>query len=162
MDKFEEFEEDGIIDPEIENALDEVNRTPIEEQVTILNLMNGMRVKIRYKPRSMGHLMEATNGVSQKVVHNPKFRYEKWAKEVLPKLNSGLLNVRVVDDLSGKVPGKGELRFSLIDSGEYKRLYGLVFPGYAFDPSEDSGNEDNADSRKVGKGVRRVATSEGS
>lgn len=153
----EDFE--NVIDPEIDDALDEVNRTPIEEQVTILELLNGKRVKIRYKPRSMGHLMEATNGVSTKQVQNPKFRYEKWAKEVLPKLNSGLLNLKIIDDLSGKQPGKGELRFSLIDSGEYKRLFSLVFPGYQYDPEVDR-DEDSADHRKAGKGVRRVAAPE--
>lgn len=156
----EDFE--NVIDPEIEDALDEVNRTPIEEQVTILELLNGKRVKIRYKPRSMGHLMEATNGVSTKTVQNPKFRYEKWAKEVLPKLNSGLLNLKIIDDLSGKQPGKGELRFSLIDSGEYKRLFSLVFPGYQYDPSEVDRDEDRPGDRKAGKGVRRVAAPESS
>ncbi len=155
----EEF--DDIIDPEIDQALDEINRTPVEEQVTILELLNGKRLKIRYKPRSMGHLMEATNGVSTKQIQNPKFRYDKWAREVLPKLNSGLLNVKIVDDLSGKQPGKGELRFSLIGSGEYKRLFALIFPGYTFDP-EDSRDEDNADNRPSGKGIRRVAAPEGS
>ncbi len=37
----------------------------------------------------------------------------------------------------------------------------VFFPGYTFDP-EDSRDEDNADNRPSGKGIRRVAAPEGS
>jgi hypothetical protein len=151
MDEFE------VIDPEVESALDEINRSPVQEESTVLDLLNKRRIRIKYKPQSMAQMMQATQGISTKARSNPTFDFTRWAKEVLPKLNSALLNIRVVNDLDGKDPGKGELRFSLIGSGEYKRLYALCFPGYAFDPAEDSRDEDHVVDRKVGKGVRKVA-----
>ena len=156
MDEYE------VIDPEVETALDEINRSPVQEEYTVLELLNKRRIKIKYKPQSMAQMMQATQGISTKARTNPTFDFTRWAKEVLPKLNSALLNVRVVNDLDGKEPGKGELRFSLIGSGEYKRLYALCFPGYAFDPSEDSRDEDHAPDRKIGKGVRKVAAAQSS
>ena len=142
-----------VIDPEIEGALDEAIKTPVSDGVTILQLVNGKKLKIRYKPQGIGQMMQAVNGTPTKRKSND-FRYDLWAKEVLSRLNMALLNVQIVDDLSGKRPGKGEIPLSLIPSGEYYRIFELCFPGYADDP-KDSGNEYSPVNRKAGKGVSR-------
>lgn len=144
---------DGVIDPDIEGALDEAIRTPVQDGVAILTLLNEKKIKIRYKPMGMAAMMEAANGTptSRK---SKDFSYSRWGKEVLSKLNKALLNIQIVDDLSGKRPSGRELPFSLIPPGEYYRLYELCFPGYSIDPA-DSGDKDNAGPRKTGKGVSR-------
>ena len=145
-----------VIDPEIEGALDEAIKTPVSDGVTILQLVNGKKLKIRYKPQGIGQMMQAVNGTPTKRKSND-FRYDLWAKEVLSRLNMALLNVQIVDDLSGKRPGKGDVPLSLIPSGEYYRLFEACFPGYADDP-KDIRDELGASNRKAGKGVPRGAS----
>ena len=152
---------DDVIDPELmEAALDEAMNKPVEDCVTILELLNGAKIKLRYRPKGIAHMMEAAQGTPTRQ-KSSRFDYARWSKEVLPKLNSAILNTQIVDDLGGKPIEKGKIRFSLIPAGEYYRLYDACFPGYSDDP-KDSRDKDNANSGKTGKGVRRVASSESS
>ena len=155
----DDFED--VIDPELmEAALDEAMNKPVDDGVTILELLNGARIKIIYRPKGIAHMMEAAQG-TQTRQKSSRFDYSRWSKEVLPKLNSAIRNTQIVDDLDGKPIGKRQIRFSLIPAGEYYRLYDACFPGYSDDP-KDSRDKDNSNSCKVGKGVRRVASSESS
>lgn len=152
--------EDDVIDPELnEQALEEAIKTEVSQGVTVLELLNGKKIKIRYKPQSIATMMEAANGTPTRRKSND-FRYKDWAKEVLKKLNSALLNVKIVDDIGGDRPGKGEIPLSLIPAGEYYRLYEACFPGYADDP-KDSRDEAAPQRGKAGKRVPPVADDPG-
>jgi hypothetical protein len=149
---------DDVIDPELNiDALAEALATPIPEGVTILALLNGAKVKVRYLPQSIATSLEFDDGTPIQInKRKPTFNYKKFFKDILPKMNAlALKNIRLYDDLSGAVAdGKNWIPLSLISPGEYSRLRDLCFPG-ADDDSDDSENQDNAASRKSGKGVRR-------
>jgi hypothetical protein len=148
---------DDIIDPDanIEALAEAMGRT-IQEEVTILTLLNQARVKVRYMPQSIGSSLEFDNGTPiAPGTRKPKFQFNKWAREVLPKLNAlALKNVQIINDLDGKAEmPKNGIRLSLISPGEFRRLQELCFPG-AVDDSPDSEDEDNAPRGKSGKRVR--------
>lgn len=152
MSKFDE-----IIDPDQNiDALAEAMGQPVSEEVTILNLLNKTRVKVRYQPQSLGASLEYDHGapVTQNV-RKPKFDFFKWAKESLPKLNElALKNIQIVNDINKPdlAIAKGEVRLSLISPGEFRRLQDLCFPGTS--DTSDSEDEDYATSRPRGKGIR--------
>jgi hypothetical protein len=148
---------DEIIDPDLNiEALNEAMGVAVTEEVTILNLLNKRRVKVRYQPQSIGAALEYDHGtpVAQNV-RKPKFDFYKWAKESLPKLNDlALKNIQIVNDIGKEdieLPKNG-IRLSLISSGEFRRLQDLCFPGTS--DAEDSEYQDHADGRKGGKGIR--------
>jgi len=118
----------------------------------ILELLNEKKIKVRLKPRSMAHMMEAANGTPTRR-KSTDFSYKNWSKEVLGKLNTALQNVKIVDDLGGSRPGKGEIPLSLIPPGEYYKLYERAFPGYSTDPS-DLRDKDHAPGGTNRKGIR--------
>lgn len=156
QDKFDE-----IIDPD-ENieALAEAMGQAVQEEVTILSLLNGRRVKVRYLPQSIGSSLEFDDGTPiAPGTRKPKFQFRKWAKEVIPKLNGlALKNVQIVNDLDGKAEmPKNGIRLSLISPGEFRRLQDLCFPGTS-DDSPDSENEDLSNDRPNRKRVRQNAS----
>ncbi len=150
---------DDVIDPD-ENmeALAEAMGQPIKEEVTILELLNKRRVKVRYIPQSIASSLEFDDGTALNPpgTRKPKFNYRRWAREILPKLNSlALRNIQIVNDLDSatiEIP-RGGVRLSLISPGEFRRLQDLCFPGSSDnDIGED---EDNEPRRKGSKGLRR-------
>ena len=147
---------DDVIDPD-ENiaALQEAMGLPVEEEVMILSLLNGRRVKVRYLPQSIASSLEFDDGTPIQVqTRKPKFNFRKWAKEIIPKLNGlALLNIEVVNDLDGACAmSPRAVRLSLISPGEFRRLNQLCFPGASED--WDSSDEDHVPNRKGGKGLR--------
>ena len=153
-DKFDE-----IIDPD-ENiqALAEAMGKPIEEEVTILELLNRARVKVRYLPQSIASSLEFDDGspLTPPGTRRPKFNFKRWAKEIIPKMNAlALKNIQILADLDGERPdaSKKEIPLSLISPGEFRRLQDLCFPGAAEDTS-DSEDKDTVPYRKGGKGLR--------
>ena len=146
-----------VIDPDQNiDALTEAMGKPVEEEVTILNLLNHTRIKVRYQPQSLGASLEYDHGapVAQNV-RKPKFDFYKWAKESLPKLNElALKNIQIVNDINKPdlAIAKGEVRLSLISPGEFRRLQDLCFPGTS--DTSDSEDEDYATGRPHSKGVR--------
>lgn len=152
---------DDVIDPEVAaEALLEAQGKGIQEEVTVLELLakqpsgSPVKVKVRYVPQSMGSALEFEDGTPIKNERNPKFKASTWNKNILKKLNTlALKNIQIVNDLDGKEPGPREIRLSLISEAEFKRLYGLCFPG-ASDGSDDSEIEDNAYGGKKRKGLR--------
>lgn len=159
----EKFED--VIDPD-ENieALAEAMGLPIEEKIMWppLELLNGQKVKVRYLPQSIATSLEFDDGtpVTPPGTRRPLFKYSKWVKEVIPKMNAlALKNIQIINDLDKKnqeIP-KGYVRLSLISLGEFRRLQNLCFPG-ATDDSSDSEDEDNAPRGKGRKGIRKDAT----
>ena len=154
---------DEVIDPDLNlEALAEAQGREIKEETTILSLLikndygNPIKIKVRYMPQSIASSLEYDDGTPiKKGVRKPVFEFSKWAKNVLPKLNGlALKNIQIVNDRDGRELAPGEVKISLIGEGEFKRLYGLCFPG-ADDGSTDSEDEDTENSGKVGKGVRR-------
>ena len=147
---------DDVIDPD-ENiaALQEAMGQPVAEEVMILSLLNGRRVKVRYLPQSIASSLEFDDGTPIQVqTRKPKFNFRKWAKEVIPKLNGlALRNIEIVNDLDGTCTmSPRAVRLSLISPGEFRRLNQLCFPGASED--WDSSDEDNVPDRKNGKGLR--------
>lgn len=147
---------DDVIDPDSNiEALAEAMNEPVSEEVTILELLNKKRIKVRYQPQSLGASLEFDHGAPVSAnVRKPKFDFFKWAKESLPKLNElALKNIQIVNDINKDVAiGKGEVRLSLISPGEFRRLQDLCFPGTT--DTQDLTNEDSSAPRKSGKGVR--------
>lgn len=153
---------DDVIDPDLNiEALAEAQGKGIQEETTILELLakneygNPIRVKVRYVPQSVASSLEYDDGTPlRKDERKPKFRASVWAKTVLQKLNTlALKNVQIVNDMDGRPVGPKEIRLSLISDGEFKRLFGLCFPG-ASDYSPDSEDEDNGNGGKKRKGIR--------
>ena len=147
---------DDVIDPD-ENiaALQEAMGQPVAEEVMILSLLNGRRVKVRYLPQSIASSLEFDDGTPIQVqTRKPKFNFRKWAKEIIPKLNAlALRNIEIVNDLDGTCTmSPRAVRLSLISPGEFRRLNQLCFPGASED--WDSSDEDNVPDRKNGKGLR--------
>lgn len=145
-----------IIDPD-ENiaALQEAMGQPVAEEVMILSLLNGRRVKVRYLPQSIASSLEFDDGTPIQVqTRKPKFNFRKWAKEVIPKLNAlALRNIEIVNDLDGTCTmSPRAVRLSLISPGEFRRLNQLCFPGASED--WDSEDQDHVPDRKNGKGLR--------
>lgn len=154
---------DDVIDPDLNlEALAEAQGKGIAEETTILELLakndygNPIRVKVRYLPQSIASSLEFEDGTPiKKGERKPVFKFSRWAKNILPKMNAlALKNIQIVNDLDGATPGPRDIRISLIGEGEFKRLHGLCFPG-AGDGSDDSPDEDNETGGKTGKGVRR-------
>lgn len=147
---------DDVIDPDSNiDALAEAMNEPVVEEVTILELLNKKRIKVRYQPQSLGASLEFDHGSPvQPNVRKPKFDFHKWAKESLPKLNElALKNIQIVNDINKDVAiGKGEVRLSLISPGEFRRLQDLCFPGTT--DTQDLTDEDSSTPRKSSKGVR--------
>lgn len=146
-----------IIDPD-ENiaALSEAMGENIKEEVTILQLLNGYKVKVRYLPQSIGASLEYDDGTPVQVAQRkPKFNFRRWARDVLPKMNDlALKNIRIVNDLDGSVSLEPrDVRLSLISPGEFRRLNQLCFPG-AIEDLADSEDEDNAARSSRRKGLR--------
>ncbi len=152
MSKFDE-----VIDPDSNiDALTEAMDLMVAEEVTILELLNKVRIKVRYQPQSLGASLEYDHGTPvQANVRKPKFDFHKWAKESLPKMNElALKNIQIVNDVNkpDMTIGKGEVRLSLISPGEFRRLQDLCFPGTS--DTQDLTDEDGPAPRKSGKGVR--------
>lgn len=154
---------DEVIDPDLNlEALAEAQGKGIQEETTILELLakndygNPVKVKVRYMPQSIASSLEYDDGTPiKRETRSPKFNYKKFIANHLGRLNAlALKNVQIVNDLAGETPGPRDIRLSLISDGEFKRLYGLCFPG-AGDGSTDSEDEDNESGGKAGKGVRR-------
>jgi hypothetical protein len=149
---------DDVIDPDSNiDALAEAMNEPVDEEVTILELLNKRRIKVRYQPQSLGASLEFDHGTPMQAnVRKPKFDFHKWAKESLPKMNElALKNIQIVNDV-GKpdmAVGRGDVRLSLISPGEFRRLQDLCFPGTT--DTQDLTDEDGSSTRKSGKGVRR-------
>jgi len=149
---------DAVIDPD-ENvqALAEAMGRPIEEEVTILELLNHARIKVRYLPQSIASSLEFDDGspLTPPGTRRPKFNYRRWAKEVLPKMNGlALKNIQIVDDFDQSASlGPRDVKLSLISPGEFRRLQDLCFPGAVENP-EDSEQSDNATDRPHRKGLR--------
>lgn len=148
---------DDIIDPDANiEALAEAMNEPVREEATILTLLNGRKIKVRYMPTGIGRSLEFDHGTPVSTnTRKPKFDFYKWAKEVLPKLNElALKNIRIVNDINKPdlVLEKGDVRLSLIGSGEFRRLQDLCFPGTS--DTEDLPDEDSAPAGKSGKGLR--------
>lgn len=144
------------VDPENLDALMEAMQTPVKEQKTKLELLNGFVIDpVIYIPQSLGASLEFDNGTPVSTnTRKPKFEYRKWAKEVLPKINElALQNIKIVDDIGKEITiGKGEVRLSLIGPGEFRKLQDLCFPGTS--DTEDFPDEDCAPPRESGKGAR--------
>lgn len=144
------------VDPDNLDALMEAMQTPVKEQKTKLELLNGFVIDpVIYIPQSLGASLEFDNGTPVSTnTRKPKFEYRKWAKEVLPKINElALQNIKIVDDIGKEITiGKGEVRLSLIGPGEFRKLQDLCFPGTS--DTEDFTDEDSAPPRKSGKGAR--------
>jgi hypothetical protein len=161
----EKFED--VIDPEQNvEALAEAQGKGIEEEITILQLLvknsvgDPIKVKVRYLPQSIGSELEYENGkptppTTPPGTRRPKFNFRTWAKNNLSQLNDlALKNIQIVNDLDGSVTlGPKDIKLSLIASAEFRRLYGLCFPGASID-SEDSENENNVSGRPKRKGIR--------
>jgi len=149
---------DAVIDPD-ENvqALAEAMGRPVEEEVTILELLNKSRIKVRYLPQSIASSLEFDDGtpLTPPGTRRPKFNYRRWAKEVLPKMNGlALKNIQIVDDFDQSASlGPRDVKLSLISPGEFRRLQDLCFPGAVENP-EDSEQSDNAADRPHRKGLR--------
>jgi hypothetical protein len=147
-----------VIDPD-ENidALAEAMGQPVTEEVTILELLNHARIKVRYQPQSLGASLEYDHGSPVSAnVRKPKFDFHKWAKESLPKMNElALKNIQIVNDINkpDMAIAKGEVRLSLISPGEFRRLQDLCFPGTT--DTQDLTDEDSSTPRKSGKDKRR-------
>lgn len=153
-----------IIDPELmSDALMEAMGEPVREEVTILQLLNGHKIKVRYLPQSIGTSLEYDHGTptTPPGTRKIKFDYRKWVKDTVQKMNDlALKNVQIVNDitLDGKVDQnivlrKGEIRMSLIGPGEFSQLRELCFPGADSDAPDSEVQPDEA-RRKSGKGVR--------
>ena len=165
---------DDVIDPELNaEALAEAQGKGIQEETTILELLakndygNPVRVKVRYRPQSMADELEYQNGKptprpTPPGTRRPKFDFKKWAKDNLPQLNDlALKNIQIVNDLDGSVEvGPRDIKLSLIASAEFRKLYGLCFPGASVD-TDDSEDSDNAVGRKKRKGIRIKGADEG-
>ena len=148
---------DDVIDPDSNiEALAEAMNEPVTEEVTILELLNKKRIKVRYQPQSLGASLEFDHGSPISTnVRKPKFDFFKWAKELLPKMNElALKNIQIVNDINKPdlTIAKGEVRLSLISPGEFRRLQELCFPGTS--DSQDLTDEDGPAVRSRGKGVR--------
>lgn len=146
-----------IIDPD-QNiaALSEAMGEDIKEEVTILQLLNGYKVKVRYLPQSIGASLEYDDGTPVNVAtRKPKFNFKRWARETLPKMNDlALRNIRIVNDLDRSVALEPrDVRLSLISPGEFRRLNQLCFPG-AIEDLADSDNEDSVSHSPRRKGLR--------
>ena len=161
---------DDVIDPDLNlEALAEAQGKGIAEETTILELLakndygNPIRVKVRYLPQSIASSLEFEDGTPiKKGERKPVFKFSKWAKNILPKLNAlALKNIQIVNDLDGAEPGPRDIRISLIGEGEFKKLHALCFPG-ASDDSTDSEDEAHDDGRKKRKGVRSKGTNDSS
>jgi hypothetical protein len=148
---------DEVIDPENFDALAEAMNEPVTDEVTILTLLNQRRVKVRYQPQSLGASLEYDHGTAVSAnVRKPKFDFHKWAKESLPKMNElALKNIQIVNDINkpDMIIGRGDVRLSLISSGEFRRLQDLCFPGTT--DTQDLTDEDSSAPRKSGKDKRR-------
>lgn len=148
---------DEVIDPDSNiDALTEAMGQPVTEEVTILELLNHARVKVRYQPQSLGASLEYDHGTAVSAnVRKPKFDFHKWAKESLPKMNElALKNIQIVNDINKDIAiGKGEVRLSLISPGEFRRLQDLCFPGTT--DTQDLTDEDSSAPRPRGKNIRR-------
>lgn len=153
---------DDVIDPELNaDALAEAQGKGIAEETTILELLakndygNPIRVKVRYLPQSIASSLEFEDGTPiKKGERKPVFKFSRWAKNILPKMNAlALKNIQIVNDLDGAEPGPRDIKISLIGEGEFKKLHALCFPG-ASDDSTDSEDEDNANGGKKRKGIR--------
>jgi hypothetical protein len=150
---------DEVIDPDIAiEALQEAMGIEVEQGVTILQLLNGRKVKVRYVPQSIGSSLEYDHGTPINTnTRKPKFDFYKWVKEVLPKMNDlALKNIQIVNDIGKadiEMPRNG-VRLSLLSSGEFKRLRDLCFPG-ATDDAPDSDEPDRPKAGKGGKGIQR-------
>jgi hypothetical protein len=149
---------EDIIDPDANlEALNEAMGIPVREEVTVLELLNKKKIKVRYEPQSIAASLEYDDGSpmtapGSRQARKPKFDYGKWARERLPKLNDlALKNIQIVD--REPQPGTREIPLRLIGSGEFFRLEGLCFPG-ASEDLPDSENQDDAPRRKGGKGLR--------
>ena len=148
---------DDVIDPDTNlEALNEAMGIEVEQGVTILQLLNGRKVKVRYVPQSIGSSLEYDHGTPINTnTRKPKFDFYKWVKEVLPKMNDlALKNIQIVNDIGKadiEMPRNG-VRLSLLSSGEFKRLQDLCFPG-ATDDAPDSDEPDRPKAGKGGKGV---------
>lgn len=152
MSKFDE-----IIDPDSNiDALAEAMNLPVTEETTVLELLNKVKIRIRYQPQSLGASLEFDHGTPvQANVRKPKFDFYRWAKESLPKMNElALKNIQIVNDVNKPdlTIGKGEVRLSLISPGEFRRLQDLCFPGTS--DTQDLTDESGPAPRKSGKGVR--------
>lgn len=153
---------DDVIDPDLNlEALAEAQGKGIEEEVTILELLtkqasgNPVKVKVRYLPQSIASSLEFEDGTPIKAnERKPKFKFSRWAKNILPKMNAlALKNIQIVNDLDGAEPGPRDIRISLIGEGEFKRIHGLCFPG-AGDGADDREDEADAPNRAKRKGLR--------
>lgn len=147
--------DNNVIDPENYEALAEAMNEPVCEEVTILNLLNQKRIKVRYQPQSLGASLEYDHGTPVSAnVRKPKFDFRKWANESLPKMNElALKNIQIVNDINKDIViGKGEVRLSLISPGEFRRLQDLCFPGTT--DTQDFADEDSSSARSRGKGIR--------
>ena len=148
---------DDVIDPDTNlEALNEAMGIEVEQEVTILKLLNGRKVKVRYVPQSIGTTLEYDHGTPINTnQRKPKFDFYKWVKEVLPKLNDlALKNIQIVNDIGKadvEMPRNG-VRLSLLSNGEFKRLQDLCFPG----ASDDTPDSDEPDRSNAGKGGKRV------
>jgi hypothetical protein len=152
---------EDIIDPE-DNAdiLLEASGKQIKEEVTILSLLVGTKIKVRYLPASAASNFQYDDGQQIHADSNPKFKYKKNMGELIRKINDLCLkNIKIIDDLSfpDHVFQRGEVRFSHIAPGEWTRLRELCFPGAQFD-TPDSEDPDNVPDRKNSKGLRKDAT----
>lgn len=146
---------DDVIDPDVNlEALNEAMGISVQEEVTILQLLNGKKVKVRYLPQSIGASLEYDHGTPISQQRKPKFDFFKWAKEMLPKMNDlALKNIQIVNDINKpdvEMPRNG-IRLSLLSSGEFKRLQDACFPGVS-DDTPDSDDPDSFKARKGGKG----------
>lgn len=155
---------EDVIDPDSNiDALAEAMDEPVTEEVTILELLNHVRIKVRYQPQSLGASLEYDHGSPVSAnVRKPKFDFHKWAKESLPKMNElALKNIQIVNDINkpDMTIGRGEVRLSLISPGEFRRLQDLCFPGTT--DTQDLTDEDGPAPRKSGKSVRPKSNASG-
>ena len=155
---------EDVIDPDSNiEALAEAMDEPVIEEVTILELLNKKRIKVRYQPQSLGASLEFDHGTPVSAnVRKPKFDFHRWAKESLPKMNElALKNIQIVNDINKPdlVIGRGEVRLSLISPGEFRRLQELCFPGTS--DTQDLTDEDGSAARPRGKGIRAKSDSTG-
>jgi hypothetical protein len=147
------------------DALAEAQGITIQEGITVLELLNKKKVRVRFTPQSVASSFNYDDGSPiKKPTRKPTFNYRQWSKDTFNKLNDlALKNVQIVDDIAkpNETIPKGGIRLSLISIGEYKRLYNLCFPGASQDVP-DSEESDNADDRPNSKGVRRQSAQDGS
>lgn len=159
--------DEGIIDPEtMADALAEAMGQEIKEETTVLELLTkdsagrNYRVKVRYLPQSIASSLDYDDGTpmqnpASRQARKPKFDFQKWAKERIPKLNAlALRNIQIKNDLAGEAATeRGDILLSKISSGEFFRLEGLCFPG-ASEDAPDSEQQNNVSGRKGSKGIR--------